>query len=149
LIFKLIFSFFIASKFTILRLSMIIDFVANVWQKIIRNNIVYLLHIEIQFDCLYLVLWNCRLARVWPINHGHTFEYNTNIYTSTPIIIFKNNIIQCNYKCWYRVYVSDTETRLIHRVYVLHSVLLWITAMQCWWGRGIIGMIKFRCPYLC
>jgi hypothetical protein len=38
------------------------------------------------------------------MKHGHGHDIDTNM--STPIIIWKNDIIQCNHKYW----CSDTDT---------------------------------------
>jgi len=73
----------------------------------------------------------------WWANEEHLWSSNTNIdirHIPTPMIIFKNYIIQCNYTCLYCVRVrhldvSDTWTYLIQWVFVLHRWTLLLDRM--------------------
>ena len=63
---------------------------------------------------------------LWSTDTDTNTKHDMDTDTPTPLIIWENDIIQCNYKCRCRVgvrhvrHVSATETRLIRGVSLLH-----------------------------
>jgi hypothetical protein len=77
-------------------------------------------HLHCIHVCTFL-----RLNDIWSTDTDTGHDTSTD--TSIPLIIWKNDIIQCNYKyqCYVGVrhrHVSDIGTRLIREVSVLHGI---------------------------
>lgn len=112
-------------------------------------------------DCYWLWTW------YWFVSMKHGYGHCTRHDTLTPLIIWENHIIKCNYgsvSCWCRTWhVSDTRV-VLHRFVltelaisccVLFCVCGWILRIH--WGMviGIWALITLYplhcllCPFVC
>ena len=65
---------------------------------------------------------DCLFSRLeWEYTYEAHIRILDTTNTPTPLIIWENHIIQCNYMCWCRTrHMLYTGTRLIWEAYVLH-----------------------------
>lgn len=84
----------------------------------ILSSLLLLLTLVYMFDInLNVVCW------LWTTYTNIRHDLNTD--TSIRIIIYENDIIKCNHRCYVgHWYVSDTETHLFRGVLLLHSFLI-------------------------